>query len=374
MNAPLTSDDLIGLSVPVWLARLTAARKRHPESDLLWHQEVIALYTLGYGDKAKRCLTAWRQARPSSAMPGRTAAEIDRAQCKPAAQWGPVFSRRRPNSSIRMETAVPLSAANPDAPLLVLEEDGIGDQIRWAHHLTSIASGSAIVVNGKISGLLARHYPQHHFIQAEDIRRYKPSHKPVYMADLDRLYWQHPAPLRPETHISAHPEHKARWQAALNAACTPGNRRIGFCFRSMHVTLMRSVYYLQPEDLAPFFERSDCDFVSLQYGQTAEETARLRALLGDRLIMPDGFDPIDDMEGLAGMTACLDAVLSASTLAADMASAMGVPVWRFMLGAGDAARLSDHRHWYGAASTPLFRSAGDRWYDIAARAASDTWP
>jgi len=361
MTHPSNPTDLIGLCMDVWLDRLDAARTKAPDRLAVWLELVTAHARLGHSDDVDRLLTAAGAAKaPMLAALKRLNAEDPKDWM---AHWHDLPSRKMLEAQ----------------PTMVLAKDGIGDQLRWAHHFLDLCDGSLITVDAKLLPLMRRHFPQHRFYAhsthgKDSIEADGAPHLPrISMADLDHIAWCHPSALRPDISLQPDPMRRVQVRRQLDSVCRPGARRIGFCFRSMQIDLMRSIYYLTPDDLAPLFRRTDCDFITLQYGQTPAETDQLRAHLGDRLILLDDFDPIDDLEAVAAVTSCLDRVVSVSSMAADMAGALGTPVHRFMIGTNTEAFQDLHRYWYGGASTPACRGDGDMWRDVTERLAATDW-
>src|SRR6185295_17920088 len=79
------------------------------------------------------------------------------------------------------------------------------------------------------------------------------------------------------------------------------------------------------EDFAPLFAAfPGATFVSLQYGETADDIARAEQICGARIQRDDSFDNWNDFDGLAAQIAALDAVVTVSNLNAHLAGASGI--------------------------------------------------
>ncbi len=114
-----------------------------------------------------------------------------------------------------------------------------------------------------------------------------------------------------------------------------------------------------------------CQFVSLQYGDVADELAAFNA----RRSAPIESFPaaeIADFQELAGLTANLDLVISVQTAAVHLAGAIGVecltlvprnPEWRYM---AEGETLP----WYGSVRLFRQREAG-RWDEAVGAVAAD---
>ena len=119
-----------------------------------------------------------------------------------------------------------------------------------------------------------------------------------------------------------------RRQMAANWLADIPRPRVGVCWRSGVVNVTRNLVYAAPADIAPVLRAMDIAPVLLQYRVDRAEIAELAAAGVSLSEMPE-LDLFDDFEGLAGLIAELDLVISAGTVVAELAGALGVPVWRF---------------------------------------------
>jgi tetratricopeptide (TPR) repeat protein len=110
---------------------------------------------------------------------------------------------------------------------------------------------------------------------------------------------------------------------ARYTALGPGPR-IGISWRSTSSTYRRKSIRL--EDFAPLFAAfPGATFVSLQYGDTAEDIERAEQICGVRIHRDDSFDNWADLDGVAAQIAALDTVVTVSNLNAHFAGAAGIP-------------------------------------------------
>ena len=79
------------------------------------------------------------------------------------------------------------------------------------------------------------------------------------------------------------------------------------------------------EDWAPLLDWSAANFVSLQYGDIKRDLEVLRSFAGSRVIHDQEIDQLTDLDGFAAQIGALDAVVSISNTAIDMAGMLGVP-------------------------------------------------
>jgi ADP-heptose:LPS heptosyltransferase/thioredoxin-like negative regulator of GroEL len=100
--------------------------------------------------------------------------------------------------------------------------------------------------------------------------------------------------------------------------------RIGISWRSASQAYRRKS--LQLEDFAPLFAAfPGATFVSLQYGDTADDIARAEQICATRIHRDSSFDNWTDLDGLVAQIAALDTVVTVSNLNAHLAGATGIP-------------------------------------------------
>jgi Flp pilus assembly protein TadD len=100
--------------------------------------------------------------------------------------------------------------------------------------------------------------------------------------------------------------------------------KIGIAWRSASAVHPRKSLIL--DEFAPLFAAlPDATYVSLQYGDTAEELGRARAKYGASILHDDSFDNWSDLDGLAAQIASLDHVVTVSNINAHLAGAQGIP-------------------------------------------------
>lgn len=68
-------------------------------------------------------------------------------------------------------------------------------------------------------------------------------------------------------------------------------------------------------------------FISLQYGDVAQDIANLKAATGVEILPGPVDDPVSDLEGHLALVSGMDLVISSSNTTVHAAAALGVPVW-----------------------------------------------
>ncbi|MFV3076203.1 tetratricopeptide repeat protein [Niveispirillum fermenti] len=243
--------------------------------------------------------------------------------------------------------------------LLVWPEQGLGDEILFASvlpDLDGIDGPVSVECDARLVPLFARSFPHLRVAAAGG----------VASADLQIAVGSLPGLARPvlsrftgRPWLTADPARAASWRQTL-AGAGPAALTVGFCWRSGLKSAERQGLYPSLADFAPLFALPGIRWVPLQYdldepGTAAELSAGL----------PDGIDlyrpPLDlrdDLDGVAALMAGLDLVVSAATAVAELAGALGVPVWR--IGADDDwTRLGAAvRPWYGSTRCFTLRQGG----------------
>ncbi|KAA0588522.1 tetratricopeptide repeat protein (plasmid) [Azospirillum oryzae] len=129
---------------------------------------------------------------------------------------------------------------------------------------------------------------------------------------------------------------------------------IGLCWRSGLRSTLRDANYAPLADWAPILTLPGLRLINLQYDDCEAELAEAEHRFGIAIHRPP-LDLKNDLDGAAALTAALDLVISAGTSVAEMAGALGVPVWRIGP-AGDWTALGTGcRPWY-----PSMRLFGPR--------------
>ena len=282
-----------------------------------------------------------------------------------AASWRDHFStvtgleRRNPLGPCRPADWTMPPLEREGEPLILLGEQGIGDQIRWSHYLKKTKARSvSLIAEPKLVPLLTACLP------GQTIVPYCPEALAqkgdrLALGDLDGYYWDAIHNPQPSGFLELPDDIMATGKNRLDAAirqvkrqgagAPAGHTIIGLCFRSMKKDPFRSLHYSEAEDWAAFFSEYDGYVVNLQYGLQPEELAFLSYLSNGRFITIENLNLVSDLVGYASIISVLDGVVGASTMCADLAAALGVQTWRIMPESYD----TDHpiHPWYGAHTT-----------------------
>jgi hypothetical protein len=205
------------------------------------------------------------------------------------------------------------------ADVMVVFEQGIGDQIMFASMLPDLAADARDVVclcEPRLASLLSRSLPTMQFgSSATDTGR-----RVLALGSLGRLYRNRLEDFPGTPYLAAGAELRARWAGRLGPR--PARLRIGLSWRGGSALTRSHSRSLPVEALRSLLDLPGCDYVSLQYGDPRAEVAALNATLKTPIRV---FDPqeIDDFESLAALVDNLDVVVSVQTAIVHLAGAVG---------------------------------------------------
>ncbi|WP_042695116.1 tetratricopeptide repeat protein [Azospirillum sp. B506] len=233
--------------------------------------------------------------------------------------------------------------------LLVWREQGVGDELMYSacypDLIARILSGAGRVIvecEPRLAALIARSFPQATVRAATEDPTDADCHIPAGSLPL-RLGWgvsgfaKQGGWLRAE---EAAVERWRDWSGGSGSALT-----VGLCWRSSLRGALRDANYAPLTDWAPILTLPGLRLVNLQYDECEAELANAERRFGIAIHRPP-LDLKNDLDGAAALTAALDLVVSAGTSVAEMAGALGVPVWRIGP-AGDWTALGTGcRPWY----------------------------
>ncbi|MBB6254652.1 tetratricopeptide repeat protein [Nitrospirillum iridis] len=252
----------------------------------------------------------------------------------------------------RLDVPLWQGADIPNRTVLIWREQGIGDEIMFATALAHLARRHARMrfvfeCTGRLEGLFVRAFADLPNLEVRvetagdagaDMHRPLGGVSSLLRARLS-AFADTGLPLRPDL------ERVAMWGPRL--ASLPPGLRVGLCWRSRLATRDRKASYLSAPDLAPLIAVPGIQWVNLQAGLEPAESAVFDRL-GRCLHRWDDLDLVDDLEGLAALSAQLDLVISAPTAVAEMAAAVGTPTWRLAPGRDWTSLGTAVRPWYPA--------------------------
>jgi len=267
------------------------------------------------------------------------------------ARWqNPVFFQQSTKASLSLRERL---ATSPSEELLagrrvlLIAEQGVGDQIMFASVLPDVARVAAraeCMCEDRLVRLFANSFPDvavrgAGVVGATDVVTPLGSLPYIWRRKVDEFPG---APyLRPsETALRRWADRLGPRQARL---------RVGLSWRGGVAATRDQQRSMPLARLAPLLDQSDCEFVSLQYGDVEAEVAavndgRTRPV---RLFPPS---EIDDFEDLAALVLSLDIVVTVQTALAHLTGAVGAP------GLVMIPRVAEWRYGAFGETMPWYRS------------------
>lgn len=156
-----------------------------------------------------------------------------------------------------------------------------------------------------------------------------------------------------------------RWRNWV-AETAVGRPAIGLCWRSGSLAGHRQRHYPEIGACAPLLALEDRVFVVLQYDECGDEIAAAAPGRGSRWAVPPGLDRRNDQEGVAALMTALDLVVSADTAVLALAGALRVPALGFALHPGWVGLGRPDHPWFPTVER-IYRAPDVPWIDAMAR-------
>ena len=218
--------------------------------------------------------------------------------------------------------------------ILLSAEQGVGDEICFASMIPDIidmGADCAVECDPRLAGLFARSFPQacvhaRPYLEAENGEATFDYH--LSMGSL--LKFLRPAvsdfPER-SSYLAVDEERRRFWRDRLSALGK--GLKVGLSWRSGLMTHSRRIYFAALADMAPLLTMDNTIFVNLQYDRCADEIAEAEKRFGIVIHTWNDTDLMNDLDGAAALTSCLDAVVTPLTSIYEMGGALGIPTFAF---------------------------------------------
>lgn len=271
----------------------------------------------------------------------------------------------------------------PDGYLLVLAEQGLGDEILFASCFNDLIEkiGEVIIeCDLRLCSLYARSFPRA-LILGRDVQSATPAPvtptpaAQIAAGSLCGLYRPAPEsfPQRPGFLVADESKIR-RWRECL-AALAPGPK-VGLSWRGGTAHTRRALRSVPPDRFASLLQRPDITFISLQYNDSADERAAIAATSGR--VLHHWPEALADYDETAALIAAMDLVITVQTAAAHLTGALGRPVWIILPASPEWRYLAagDRLTWYPSAELFRQRHVGnwDEVIEAVTRALDELFP
>jgi tetratricopeptide (TPR) repeat protein len=252
------------------------------------------------------------------------------------------------------------------ARVLLLSEQGVGDQIMFASMIPDLLRAAAEVTlacDPRLLGLFRESFPGLTVIDprttAVSLSQFD---KVLAMGGLGRLFRNQAGDFPGEPYLRPGVEARARWRGRMGPKS--GRLRVGLSWRGGIEATRIAHRSLALEQLSPILDLPQCEVVSLQYGDVAAEIGRFN--LGRvRPLRMFAAEETDDFEDLAALVETLDIIVSVQTTLVHLTGALGKPglamlptrpEWRYGV-------QGDSMPWYGSIRLLRQTTPGD-WGEV----------
>ena len=262
-----------------------------------------------------------------------------------------------------------------DGAVLVLPEQGVGDEIFYSGMLNdfcSLTPNVTVAVDPRLVGLYQRSFPALEVVAKTALAPERKYAAQIYMGSLGQYL------RRDMGTLSNAPRGYLRACEVRTAELRSGLRRdhrllCGLSWSSSNADI-GGEKSLRLQQLAPLLALENIDFVDLQYGDTTAEREVIRISTGRNLQSAAGIDNFNDIDGLAALISACDVVVTVSNTTAHLAAALGKPVFVMLpVGSGLLWYWHDGRSdspWYPSARLYRQERRGD-WAALVERVSAD---
>ncbi len=260
-----------------------------------------------------------------------------------------------------------------DGPLLVVAEQGLGDELRFAALLPALARlvpTLAIECDPRLVDLLSRSIPGATVV---GFSRRKDGRRPVF--DYRDLPFQpaawieagslplmlrafNPTSLCQPGFLRPDPAQVSGLRQQLSHG-DPRSRLVGLVWGSGAADPSRARFYPELGEWRPVLNTPGIRFVDLQYIPSDEDRAILSGFMDGEIANPAGVDKRHDLSAAAALAAALDAVVGVSSSVTALAGAVGTPTLEVVPERIWVPSMQDRQAWLGDIRTVFPDRPGD---------------
>ena len=218
-----------------------------------------------------------------------------------------------------------------EKPVLVVPEQGLGDQIFFAGMLAdlqAVVPGSTVCLEPRLIPLFQRSFDRLKFsspydIDSEQRKKDGTFGAQIHIGSLGRFFRSDSSGLNKV--ITPYLKPDAYKTGQLRERLKQSSRMVcGVSWRSKNAKLGADKS-ITLRDLSPLFSIDGIDFVDLQYGDTSDERENLRQSHGVHIQHLNDIDNTNDIDSLASLISACDIVVTISNVTAHIAAALGKP-------------------------------------------------
>jgi Tfp pilus assembly protein PilF len=230
--------------------------------------------------------------------------------------------------------------------MLVLSEQGIGDQVMFASCLPDLVSGPTACETSQLSiecdhrlvPLFARSFPRMRSFpkttSSDDLLAVSQAAIAEHIGSLPRFLRRRFEDFpRTAGFLRTDTERLAKWRSAF--ARLGGALKVGISWLGGKDFETRRRRSIALELWEPIFKVPGVRFVNLQYGAAAADAVAAARRFGIALDDATDCDPLVDLDDFAAKMVALDLVLSVDNSTVHLAAAIGRPVWTLLPYAAD---------------------------------------
>lgn len=214
-----------------------------------------------------------------------------------------------------------------DTPLVILPEQGIGDEIMFASIIPDLVNDHngeiTLVCDERLVEIFKRSLNN---ISVSGIKRLEtsPSHQRIYIGSLAKYYRNSATDFKPQQAF-IYPNNKTKQHFCEKYAGTEG-LRIGIAWKSGNTVegFIRSRPLIQWKDI---LSAPNCSFFNLQYGDVQQEIDEFTSQTGIKIINDTEVDQLKSIEDFIAQISTLDLIITIDNSTAHIAGALGIPTW-----------------------------------------------
>lgn len=219
------------------------------------------------------------------------------------------------------------ATGDADCPLLVISEQGLGEQILWAaafDELSASHPGSVVECTGKLLPVFQRSFPSARIVsyESDELTRIEGTeYRKIMASELDHALGMRtridcPEPwLKPDADKVL--ELRSKYQNMF-----PGKRLVGLSWKSHHPHYGK--YKSIPlEDFGSLLRTPGCVFMSLQYGDISLDLQAAASAGAPVPLVDNAIDAMNDFDTWLAQVAAMDVVVTTSNTTAHASAALG---------------------------------------------------